>query len=496
MPKFSSLDLAKPILASLNDEGYHTPTPIQAKAIPPILDGRDLLGCAQTGTGKTAAFAVPVLHHLHTEKLDKTRKGPRTPRALVLAPTRELANQIDESFSTYGQHTHLRSTPIFGGVSQHHQVRAIRRGVDVLVATPGRLMDLMEQRLVDLRDVEIFILDEADRMLDMGFIDPIRKISAALPKRRQTLLFSATMPKNIVKLADSLLTDPVKISVTPVASAAPLVDQSIYQIPREAKAAVLEHLLLDEAVQRCVVFSRTKHGADRIAKRLGKAGIAAVAIHGDKAQNQRLRALKAFSTGRARVLVATDVAARGLDVEAITHVINHDLPNEPEAYVHRIGRTGRAGATGIAISLCSPDERNYLHAIEKLTKTRIKQLTVPMEMRSAPRDTTQPAVVEDAPRPQRERRPRQGQGKGHANAPGKKKAPFAGKKRTAHKGKKKTAKHVSKKRQSRSGPGASNAANAHASHPSGFGSAGKRRRQRPGSGVKKTAGSGPRRPTK
>ncbi|MFI4897512.1 MAG: DEAD/DEAH box helicase [Phycisphaerales bacterium JB059] len=487
MPKFASLNLAQPILAALNDEGYHTPTPIQAKAITPALEGHDLLGCAQTGTGKTAAFALPILHRLHTQETDKSRRGPRTPRALVLAPTRELANQIDESFNTYGQHTDLRSTPIFGGVSQHHQVRSLRRGVDVLVATPGRLMDLMEQRLVDLRDVEVFILDEADRMLDMGFIDPIRKISAALPNRRQTLLFSATMPQNIVRLADSLLTDPVRITVTPVASAAPLVKQSLFQLAREDKPALLEHLMLDEAVERAVVFSRTKHGADRITKRLLRSGITAVAIHGDKAQNQRLRALKAFASGRARVLVATDVAARGLDVDAITHVINYDLPNEPEAYVHRIGRTGRAGAEGVAIAFCSPDERNYLRAIERLTKKRIEQHTVPANLRSAPRDETRAATVEDdAPRPQRQRKPRQGQGhpKGAGHA---KNAPFAGKKRSPHKGKKKTAKHTNKKRQSRSGPGASNAANAHASHPSGFGAAGKRRRQRPGSGVARKA---------
>ena len=478
MPKFCTLDLAKPILSALADKGYHTATPIQAKAIPPALDGRDLLGCAQTGTGKTAAFAVPILHYLHTERLDKTRKGPRTPRALVLSPTRELANQIDESFNTYGQHTGLRSTPIFGGVSQHHQVRSLRRGVDVLVATPGRLMDLMEQRLVDLRDIEILVLDEADRMLDMGFIDPIRRIAGNLPKRRQTLLFSATMPRNIVSLADSLLTDPVKITVTPPASEIPLVEQSLYQIPRDAKPVVLEHILLDEDVKRAVVFSRTKHGADRITKRLTKSGVSAVAIHGDKAQNQRLRALQAFRTGRVRVLVATDVAARGLDVDAITHVINFDLPNEPEAYIHRIGRTGRAGAEGIAISFCSPDERNYLRAIERLTRTRIEQVVVPQDLRSSPQSDWQPAIEDERPRPARQDdRPRHGHGGG-------KKPPFPG-----HKAKK-TAKRSSKKRQSRSGPNASNAANAHASNPAGFGSAGNRKRQRPGAGVAKKSKPG------
>ncbi len=471
MPKFSTLNLAKPILAALNDQGYHTPTPIQDKSIPPALEGHDLLGCAQTGTGKTAAFALPILNTLHTMPVDKSRKGPRTPRALVLSPTRELANQINDSFNTYGQHTHLRATPIFGGVSQHHQVRAIRRGVDVLVATPGRLMDLMEQRLIDLRDVEILVLDEADRMLDMGFIDPIRKITAALPKRRQTLLFSATMPRNIVKLADSLLTDPVRITVTPPASEIPLVEQSLYKIPRDAKPVVLEHLLLDEDVKRALVFSRTKHGADRITKRLIRSGISAVAIHGDKAQNQRLRALKAFRDGRTRVLVATDVAARGLDVDAITHVINFDLPNEPEAYVHRIGRTGRAGSKGIAISFCSPDERKYLFAIERLTKTRLPQMVVPMDMRSSPESEQHTTQSTDRPRPPREQE--------HTHAGRSNGAKPNNNFRNA---KKRTSKSTGKKRQARNGPNASNASNAH-SATRGPG----QKRQRPGTGVSRKA---------
>ncbi len=384
---FSEMNLSKPILAAVAEEGYDTPTPIQAKSIPPALEGLDLLGCAQTGTGKTAAFALPILSRLHTAERDKSRRGPVKPRALILAPTRELACQIDESFSTYGRHAGLRTVVIYGGVSQSRQVRALDRGVDIVVATPGRLEDLMEQRRVDLRQVEVFVLDEADRMLDMGFIEPIRRVASVLKKDRQTLLFSATMPKPIMHLADSLLTDPVKVAVNPVASAAPLIEQSVYMVHKANKPAMMEHLLENREIKRALIFTRTKYGADKLAKVLGRSGVKASAIHGNKSQNQRQKALDLFRSGKSRVLVATDVAARGLDVDGITHVFNFDLPNEPEAYVHRIGRTGRAGATGIAISFCDRDERNHLRSIERLTKTRLKIETGPAELT----DTSAPA---------------------------------------------------------------------------------------------------------
>jgi ATP-dependent RNA helicase RhlE len=377
---FSEMNLSKPILAAVAEEGYDTPTPIQAKSIPPALEGLDLLGCAQTGTGKTAAFALPILNRLHTAERDKSRRGPVKPRALILAPTRELACQIDESFSTYGRHTGLRTVVIYGGVSQSRQVRALDRGVDIVVATPGRLEDLMEQRRVDLRQVEVFVLDEADRMLDMGFIEPIRRVASVLKKDRQTLLFSATMPKTIMHLADSLLRDPVKVAVNPVASAAPLIEQSVYMVHKAHKPAMMEHLLENREIKRALIFTRTKYGADKLAKVLGRSGVKASAIHGNKSQNQRQKALDLFRSGKSRVLVATDVAARGLDVDGITHVFNFDLPNEPEAYVHRIGRTGRAGATGIAISFCDRDERNHLRSIERLTKTRLKIEKGPAEL--------------------------------------------------------------------------------------------------------------------
>ena len=388
---FSTLQLSAPLLQALKEEGYTVPTPIQAQAIPPILEGRDLLGCAQTGTGKTAAFALPILHRLLSMPVDKTQRGPHRPRALILAPTRELCNQIAESFATYGRHTGLQLTAVFGGVSQFHQVKALRRGVDILVATPGRLMDLMEQRHADLSAISVFVLDEADRMLDMGFIQPIRRIASALPKPDaahpcQTLLFSATMPKEIMHLADSLLTKPVKVSVAPVGATVPLIEQKVYMIERPRKQALLHHILADETTKRVVVFTRTKHGADKVARRLKQAGISSDAIHGNKAQNARTRALEAFRAGRARVLVATDVAARGLDVDGITHVINFDLPNEPEAYIHRIGRTGRAGATGIAISFCDGEERGFLRDIERLTGKRVPAAPKLPDLPSLPPD--------------------------------------------------------------------------------------------------------------
>ena len=376
---FDELGLSAALLRAVAAEGYTTPTPIQAESIPPVLAGRDVLGCAQTGTGKTAAFSLPILDLLSEDGADRRRGGRRLPRVLILSPTRELATQIADSIRTYGRHTRLKHVVIYGGVSQHRQVRALDAGVDIIVATPGRLMDLMEQGFVDLSEVETFILDEADRMLDMGFIQPIRQIAQNIPDERQTLLFSATMPGSISKLANSLLRDPVRISVTPVASAAPLIDQTLFMVPGEQKAALLVHMLEDPEIESAVVFVRTKHGADRLTKRLTKGKIRAESIHGNKSQNQRQRALESFRSGRSRVLVATDVAARGLDVDGITHVFNFDLPNEPEAYVHRIGRTGRAGATGFAVSFCSREERNFLRNIERLVGERMTPTEIPSD---------------------------------------------------------------------------------------------------------------------
>ncbi|KAA0214992.1 MAG: DEAD/DEAH box helicase [Leptolyngbya sp. PLA3] len=389
MQHFNSLNLSKPLLHAIAEEGYTTPTPIQAKAIPPALEGRDLLGCAQTGTGKTAAFALPILHHLHSQPVDKSRRGPVKPRALILSPTRELTVQIADSFAAYGRHTSLSVVTIYGGVSQNNQVRMLRGGVDIIVATPGRLMDLMQQGYVDLSSIRIFVLDEADRMLDMGFIDPIRRISSALPAERQTLFFSATMPTNIARLADSLLKSPVKVAVTPVASTAERITQSLYMVDHADKPALLEQLLGDLEVERALVFTRTKHGADKLTKVLTRAGVRAEAIHGNKSQNQRQRALDAFRSGRTRVLVATDVAARGIDVDGVSHVFNFNLPSEPEAYVHRIGRTGRAGAAGVAISFCDREERGHLKAIERLTGLRLPVQPTRIEPR-AERPTVAP----------------------------------------------------------------------------------------------------------
>ncbi|MEM1331543.1 MAG: DEAD/DEAH box helicase [Planctomycetota bacterium] len=378
--RFDDLNLDPKLLGTLASKGYTNPTPIQAQSIPPVLEGRDLLGCAQTGTGKTAAFSLPMLHRLIAPRPGGRPRGPRRARALVLAPTRELAGQIEESLKTYGRGTGLRGAVVYGGVKQFHQVRQLRAGLDVIVATPGRLLDLMEQGHVDLSCIEMFVLDEADRMLDMGFIHPIRKIAAELPEAHQTLLFSATMPPKIRQLADAMLTDPVSVSVTPVASAAPTIDQSIYHLPQTHKLTLLGHLLQDEGFARTVVFTRTKFGAERLAKRLKGEGIAADAIHGNKTQGQRQRALDAFRSDRLRVLVATDVAARGLDVDGVSHVVNFDLPEEPESYVHRIGRTGRAGATGQAISFCSRDEHGLLLGIERLTGKKIEVESAPDEL--------------------------------------------------------------------------------------------------------------------
>ncbi|GJQ30793.1 MAG: ATP-dependent RNA helicase RhlE [Phycisphaerae bacterium] len=404
--QFSSLGLSRPLLTALADEGYTTPTPIQAQAIAPGMEGRDLLGIAQTGTGKTAAFALPILHRLSIAPRDKAHRGPVLPRVLIIAPTRELATQIGESFATYGRHTGLTHTVIFGGVSQFHQVRALRDGVDILVATPGRLIDLMEQRLVNLSGIQVFVLDEADRMLDMGFIRPIQRIAAAVPVRRQTMLFSATMPREVAHLAEGLLRDPVRVEVQRVASHEPKIEQRLYHVPRPRKQALLTHLVREPGVDRAVVFTKTKHGADRVARRLNQAGIVAEVIHGNKAQNYRVRALNNFKSGRARVLVATDVAARGLDVDGVTHVFNFDLPMEPEAYVHRIGRTGRAGATGQSISFCDAEERDLLRDIERL-------LRKPIPTSPLPELPNMPEPME----PDRRDAPRHGPRGAHAPAP-------------------------------------------------------------------------------
>ncbi len=368
---FLDLQLPEPLQRALTAEGYNIPTPIQAQAIPHLRAGRDLLGCAQTGTGKTAAFALPILESLARRPVpaNQMRRGPR---ALILAPTRELALQICESFARYGRHVSLRTAVIFGGVGQGAQVEALRRGTEIIVATPGRLIDLMQQGHVDLKGVEVLVLDEADRMLDMGFIQPIRRIVASLPTRRQNMLFSATMPKDVEILANGLLSNPVKVSVTPVGSTVARVTQWVMFVDRSHKRALLTETLRDPAMSRVMVFTRTKHGANRLSEQLDRAGIRSEAIHGNKSQNARQRALEGFKGGTVRVLVATDLASRGIDVDGVTHVVNFELPNEPESYVHRIGRTGRAGADGIALSFCDGEEREYLRDIERLTRNRLQ----------------------------------------------------------------------------------------------------------------------------
>jgi len=361
---FKELHLIAPILKALETEGYTTPTPIQEQSIPELLRGKDLLGCAQTGTGKTAAFAIPILQNLFLQKNLEVENN--NIKALILTPTRELAIQIDESFEAYGKYTGFRHLVIFGGVSQYHQVNELRRGVDILIATPGRLLDLMSQRLINLQHIKMFVLDEADRMLDMGFINDVKKIIAKLPTKRQTLFFSATMPPEIARLSGSILTNPVKVEVTPVSSTAEKVDQSIYLVEKNDKKQLLIHLLKNNDIQNALVFTRTKYGADKIAKELYRARISADAIHGNKTQSARQNALNNFKNGKIRVLVATDIAARGIDVEDLSHVINFELPNIPETYVHRIGRTGRAGASGKALSFCDMEEREFLRDIHKL----------------------------------------------------------------------------------------------------------------------------------
>jgi len=368
MTDFSGLGLIEPLLRAVAEEGYTTATPIQVGAIPLLLQGRDMLGLAQTGTGKTAAFTLPILQHLFQ---NKKRVAAKSPRALILTPTRELALQIADSFSTYGRHLPIRRTVVHGGVGQSPQIAALTRGVEVLIATPGRLLDLMAQNHCKLDAIEFFVLDEADRMLDMGFIRDVRKVVAVMAKQRQTLLFSATMPEAVTELANSILNNPERIEVTPQSTTVERINQRVLFVDRADKRRLLADLLLDSKVERTIVFARTKHGADRVAEHLKKAGIAADAIHGDKSQSARVRALESFRAGELRALVATDIAARGIDVDGISHVINFDLPNEPESYVHRIGRTARAGSDGSAVSFCDHEEVGYLKDIEKTIRQPI-----------------------------------------------------------------------------------------------------------------------------
>jgi len=367
---FNDLRLIKPLILALDKKGYTQPTPIQQQSIPHILEGKDLFGCAQTGTGKTAAFALPVLQLLSQKKLNNPTN--KSIKALILAPTRELALQISQSITDYGRNLGISHTTIFGGVGQKAQTMALQRGVDILVATPGRLLDLMNQGFVKLNNIEHFILDEADRMLDMGFINDLRKVIAKLPAKKQTLFFSATVAPDIMKLAHTLLVNPVSVSVTPVSSTAELIHQSVYFVKKENKRSLLNHLLLDNTIHNALVFTRTKHGADKVVKELIKTGIKAEAIHGNKSQSARERALKGFKNSQIRVLVATDIASRGIDIDKLSHVINFEIPEQAETYVHRIGRTGRAGASGKALSFCAREEMSYLKDIQKLTKKNIE----------------------------------------------------------------------------------------------------------------------------
>jgi ATP-dependent RNA helicase RhlE len=389
---FSQLGLIDPIMKALQEEGYEKPTPIQEQAIPSILKQRDLLGCAQTGTGKTAAFSIPVLQLLSGRPAKAHASKPI--RCLILTPTRELAIQINESIEAYGRHLKLKHAVIFGGVPQRPQTAALRQGVDILVATPGRLMDLVNQGFVHLQNIEVFILDEADRMLDMGFIHDVKRIVKIIPAKRQTLFFSATMPTEIQNLANSMLTDPIKVEVTPVSSTAETIVQSVYFVSKNDKRDLLNHILKDKSITSALVFTRTKHGADKVVKDLLKAGTSALAIHGNKAQNARQRALSSFKDGTTRVLVATDIAARGIDVDSLSHVVNYEIPNIPETYVHRIGRTGRAGASGIAFSFCEEEEKAYLKDIQKLINQEIpvnnqhawaQRGGIPVELAKAPK---------------------------------------------------------------------------------------------------------------
>ncbi len=402
MNNFDSLGLEPRLLKALAHEGYETPTPIQTQAIPHILAGKDLLGIAQTGTGKTAGFALPILQRL---ALDKRTAAPKTARTLVLSPTRELSAQIADSFKAYGRYMNMNVTTVFGGVSEYAQKQIMSKGIDILVATPGRLLDLVNQRAVDLSKTEIFVLDEADRMLDMGFINDIRKLVARLPRERQNLFFSATMPQEIGALADDLLKNPVSVTVTPQATTVEKIAQRVVHVDNGSKRALLVELLrTDKAMERTLVFTRTKHGADKVVRALDAAAIVSSAIHGNKSQSQRVSTLNAFRAGRTRVLIATDIAARGIDVDGVTHVVNFDLPNIPESYVHRIGRTARAGAAGIAISFCDQEERAYLRDIERTIRMTIART----DRAGAPVAAPEPGTREQAHRPP-QKRPRQHQ---------------------------------------------------------------------------------------
>jgi ATP-dependent RNA helicase RhlE len=395
---FEKLNLMSSIRETLKAEGYIKPTDIQQQAIPPLLEGRDLIGCAQTGTGKTAAFAIPILQKLALEKREP--KAPRMIKALILAPTRELAIQIDESFKTYGRNLGLKTTVIYGGVGQKPQTDALKAGIDILIATPGRLLDLVNQKFINLHHVQFFVLDEADRMLDMGMVNDVKKIISHLPQKRQSMLFSATMPMEITNLVDSLLTDPVKVAVTPISSTVDMIDQAVYFVDKKDKKQLLIHILKDKAIASALVFSRTKHGADKIIKDLAKAGVPAQAIHGNKSQAARQQALNNFKERRTRVLVATDIAARGIDIIELSHVINYDLPNISETYVHRIGRTGRAGLGGVALSFCDAEEIPFLKEIEKLIKKKIPVIE------DQPYPLTRPEPAEAAPKKTNGRRGR------------------------------------------------------------------------------------------
>lgn len=372
MTLFEDLGIIEPILKALKEEKYTEPTPIQGQAIPIILQRKDVLGSAQTGTGKTAAFSIPILQHLFQDQ--RQRNHQRTIRSLIITPTRELAIQIGESLTTYGRYTGLKNTVIFGGIKQGAQTNALRNGVDILVATPGRLLDLMDQGFIKLNHIEYFVLDEADRMLDMGFVHEIRKIIAKLPTKRQSLFFSATMPKNIMELSTKILHNPAKVEVSPVSSTAETISQYLYYTNRADKNNLLVHILKNQDLDQVLVFSRTKHGADKIVRYLKKHGVESAAIHGDKAQNQRQKALAKFKDREIRVLVATDIAARGIDIDKLKYVINYDIPNVAETYVHRIGRSGRAGDEGISISICEPEENAYIRDIERLIKRKIDQV--------------------------------------------------------------------------------------------------------------------------
>jgi ATP-dependent RNA helicase RhlE len=399
MTTFSSFGLSQPIMKALTAKGYDSPTPIQVQAIPPVLDGRDLCGIAQTGTGKTAAFALPALDYLAR---NAGMVPKRSARVLVLSPTRELAAQIAQSFRDYGRFMNLSVAAVFGGVPIAKQIRGLAHGVDVMVATPGRLLDLIDQRAFHLKGVEIFVLDEADQMMDLGFIHPLRRIQALLPQARQSLFFSATMPKAIAELGDSFLDHPVKVSVAPAATTAERVQQVVTFVEQREKPALLAMALKAQPIDRALVFTRTKHGADRVVRQLSACGINAVAIHGNKSQAQRTTALQAFRDGRVRILIATDIAARGIDVSGVSHVFNYELPNVADQYVHRIGRTARAGAEGLAISFCAPDERNYLRDIERLTRVKCEVVPLPdnfvAQVRAMPKPAAEPVREERAQR--------------------------------------------------------------------------------------------------